>query len=791
MGEVKGMVRLLACSSAALIAAMVPGAVMAQTAAPAPASRAAAQDQSTTSVGDVVVTARRREEAVRDVPSTITAQGAEQLEQKSPIEGVGDLLQLVPGVRFNGVQSENLSEVSVRGSGTQRATSADSAVGLFVNGAYVGSSTLGGRNFKRVDYFDLARVEALEGPQGALYGRNSEFGSINIVLNQPVFRNGGRVSATYTDDLGQVQLQGIVNRQVNDKVAVRFGAQVTGQGGGIYRNPNRDTYYDHTDGYILRGQIRYSSGPLDVNLMLDAQDMNLPTFVNQWVVPAGRIATIPLGYTGPRYDVPSDVDNDLHQTVQRAMLTAKYDLGWAQLTSTSMAMQYHSVQNFAAAIDLSTEAMFQSLGEIGLYPLGGTRTDVRDKTLYQDVHLTGDAYSGNLQWLAGIEGLAQDDDYTRDVRTSPCALTATSGICGGTPTQPICYKLTPTAANCPAVFPLAFGARRIVPSEYHSAAVYGSLKYDIGQLALAGELRYSRDNKKASQSDFRLYTTTPVGVPSTYEFDEDNLSYAASASYHLSRTSLIYARLGTGYRAGGVNNGSVVAVAPNPLQPTYGNEQTTSYELGLKTNLTRNIFFRLSAYESRTKDAIALVTDGCTVTNVCLQAASNFNINGGTMQVKGVEASLDGAWQVADGRLSIGLNGAHQDATWDEVAAVAGAPILGSTVAQTPEWTYSANVNFRHPMGAGMSGFVNVAWNGQQGGGQDTVTLATPFIPLDDLSNVDFRTGVDIRQIEVALFVKNVTNQVIPVLKLQQVDIPLANRYTRPRTWGLTATYRW
>jgi iron complex outermembrane receptor protein len=179
------------------------------------------------------------------------------------------------------------------------------------------------------------------------------------------------------------------------------------------------------------------------------------------------------------------------------------------------------------------------------------------------------------------------------------------------------------------------------------------------------------------------------------------------------------------------------------------------------------------------------------VTNACLQAATNFNINGGTMQVKGVEASLDALYQVADGRLAIGLNGAHQDATWDEVAAVAGAPLLGSIVAQSPEWTYSANVNFRHPMGAGLSGFVNVAWNGQQGGGQDTVTLATPFIPLDDVSNVDFRTGVDFRQIEVALFVKNVTNQIIPVLKLQQVDIPLANRYSRPRTFGVTATYRW
>jgi iron complex outermembrane receptor protein len=782
------MVRLLACSSAALIAAMVPGVVLAQTAA---APRPEAQDQAT-NVGDVVVTARRREEAVRDVPSTITALGAEQLEQKSPIEGVADLLQTVPGVRFNGVQSENLAEVSVRGSGTQRATSADSAIGLFVNGAYAGSSTLGGRNFKRLDYFDLARVEVLEGPQGALYGRNSEFGSVNIVLAQPQFRNGGRVSATYTDDLGQVRAEGVVNQQLSDTVAVRFGAQVTGQGGGIYYNPNQNKYYDHTDGYILRGQIRYNEGPWDVNFLVDAQDMNLPTFVNQWVVPPGRLPTIPLGYTGPRYDVPSDVPNDLHQTVQRAMLIANYDFGWGTLTSTSMAMQYHSVQNFAAAIDLATQAAFQASGQIGLYPLGGTTTDVEDKTLYQDIHITGEAMDGRLEWLAGVEGLAQDDDYVRDQRTSPCAVTATSSICGGTPTTPICYRLIPNATACPAVFPLQFGSRRIVPSEFRSGAVYGSLKYDIGNLSVSGELRYSSDHKTASQSDFRLYTTTPIGTPSTYEFEQNNVSYAASASYRFSPSGLVYFRTGNGYRAGGVNNGTVVGVAPNPLRPTYENEETTSYEVGLKTDLMRNVFFRLSAYQSETTDAIASVSDGCTVANVCGQAGSLFNINGGTVEVKGIEAALDALFEVGPGRLSLGLNAANQNAEFTEVqAGIAGLPILGSPVAQTPDWTMSANLNYRAPLAPNLAGFFNLAYNGSRGGGQDTVTLATPFIPLDDVDNVDLRTGVQFRQMEFAVFVRNLTNEVIPVLKLQQVDIPLANRYSRPRTWGFTATYRW
>ncbi|GAA0637060.1 TonB-dependent receptor [Brevundimonas lenta] len=772
---------------------MGPGVAMAQTSGSDPARQAADEQTAATQLGDVVVTARRREEAIRDVPATITALTDEQLEAKGPVEGTGDLLQTVPGVRFNGVQAENLAEISIRGSGTQRATSADSAVGLFVNGAYVGSSTLGGRNFKRIDYFDLSRIEVLEGPQGALYGRNSEYGTVNIVLARPAFRDGGRVSATYTDDLSQMRVEGVVNQQLSDTVAVRFGAQVTGQGGGIYYNPNQDSYYDHTDGYIVRGQVRYSDGPVDVNLLVDAMDMNLPTFANQWVIPAGRLPTLPLGYTGPRYDIPQDVDNGLHQTVQRAMLTADYDFGWATLTSTTMALQSESAQDFAGGVDLATQAMFQSQGQIGFYPLAQTSTFAEDKTLYQDVRLAGEAMDGSLQWLAGAEALMQDDFYTRDTVTSPCVQTATSGICGGTPTQPICYRLTPTALNCPTVFPRPFGSHRVAPSEYRSGAVYGSLKYDTGPWSVSGELRYSRDDKTATQSDFNLYTTTPVGTSTTYTFEQDNLSYAAMASYRLtgSMPTLLYARTGTGYRAGGVNNGAVVPVAPNPLRPTYENEDTTSYEVGLKSDLTDNVFLRVSAYASETDNAIASVLDGCTVLNVCGQVGSVFNINGGTVEVRGLEVALDSKFDVGPGQLTLNLNGARQEAEWVEVVTAPGAPVLGSSVAQTPDWTMSANVNYAQPIGENLTGFFNIAYNGQRGGVQDTATATAPAIPLEDIDNIDARVGFNYQRTTVAFFVKNLTDEVIPVLKLQQGDIPLANRYSRPRTFGVTLGYRW
>ncbi len=789
------MVRLLTCSAIALIAAMPHGIALGQeqgAANPAP-NQAETEDTSSSSVERIIVTARRREESIQDVPSTITALSADQLEAQGPVVGTGDLLQTVPGVRFNGVQSENLAEVSVRGSGTQRATSADSGVGLFVNGAYVGSSTLGGRNFRRVDYFDLARVEVLEGPQGALYGRNSEFGTVNIVLARPAFRDSGRVSATYTNELEELRLEGVVNHQLTDDIAIRIGAQVTDQWDGIYYNPNQGEHYDHTEGYIARAQLRYESGPIDVNFLIDTQDIDLPTFVNQWVLPAGRLGILPQGYTGPRYDVPSDVPNGLNQTVDRAMVTLDYDLGWGTLTSTTMAMRTRSQQDFSAAVDLATQGSFQAQGWIGLYPLGGTSTDARNETLYQDVHINGQNEDGDITWLVGAELLSQEDFYTREARTNPCFQTATSSICGGTPTTPECYSLIPGATPCPAIFPRPFGNRRVVPSEFDSAAVYGSLTYDINNWSFTGDLRYSRDEKVASQSDFRLYTTIPIGTPSTYEFEQNSISYALSVSYRLNETTQVYARTGSGYRAGGVNNGTVVSVAPNPLQPTYDNEETTSYEIGLKSDVTDHVSFRVSAYMSETTDAIASVRDGCTVLNACGQAGSLFNINGGTVEVYGVEAALDTVFDVGPGTLRMGWNAGHQNAEFTEVqAGIAGLPLLGSPVAQTPDWTWSGNVNYRLPLGPDITGFVNVLYRAQRGGGQDTVTATSPFIALPDVDTVNMRFGADFaRTWTLAAFVRNVTDEEIPVLQLQQGSTPLVTRWSRPRTVGASLTYRW
>ena len=762
-------------------------------------SAASPSQQGDTTVDAVVVTARRREESIRDVPATVTAVTAGELAATGPVQGTGDLLRLSPGVRFNDLAAPNLSEVSIRGSGTQRATGADSSVGLFFNGAYTGSSTLGGRNFRTLDYFDLERVEVLKGPQGALYGRNSEFGSVNIIPAKPQFKYTGYVDETYTGGLDQNRIQGVFNMPLGDDFAIRIGAESFLQDGGFYKNTLTGDYYDHTDGWLLRAQLRYRHGPLDVNFLYDAQDMNLPVFINSYVLPAGAAATIPTGFTQDPYNIPHNGADSTNQRLQRAQLVIDYNLGWAKLTSTTMSTDFHSDQNYSSAIDLGTEAFFQSQGFVGVYPLAQTSTRSKDSSLYEDFHATGGLFADRLTWLVGAEALYQRTSNGLLNVTNPCTLTATSGICGGQPGALTCYRLLPTSLNCPAVYPASFGATQVTPQQYLSVAGYGSLRFDIGWgLSVSGELRYTTDDKKAQQNAFRLYTLTPAGTNTAYEFQADRTNYTVTASWKAPNLpsawqQLLYFRTGTGYRAGGINPGISSPLAPNPFMTTYDNEDTTSYEAGLKGNLGRNIYFTIAGYSSQTTNAIASINDGCTVLNACKQGATVFNINGGTEDASGVEATINGRFDVAGGRLALGLTGATQQATYSAVrAGYPGLPIVGSTVAQLPDYTMSGTLDYAHAITSSVDGFFHMTWNGQWGGGQDTVTPTAPLVPLFDYNLVSLRTGVNWGRTQIAVFVQNLTDEMFPALQLQlSAGVPLSYRYNQPRTYGVSVSHRW
>lgn len=782
-------------ASAAVLALVAANPALAQnnagSNAPAPSSGGTAPGGQA-SVGDIIVTARKRAESLRDIPSTVSAVTAATLAERGPITGTTDLLDAVPGVRFNNVGGSNLSEVSIRGSGTERATGADSGVGLYVNGAYIGSSTLSGRNFKNIDYFDLERVEVQEGPQGALYGRNSEYGDVNIVLANPKFENSGSISDTYTGGLDQNHLTAVVNRKLSDDVAVRVGGETYGQTRGFYYDPNNNRYYDRTTGWAGRAQVRVKSGRLDVTALIDGENLNLPSFVNSWVLGPGVSPAFPAGFMQSRFILPHSGLDALKQTSIRGMVMANYSLDWATITSTSMITRWHSAQQYAGSeLDLAAEGSLRAGGQLGAYPFSQISTDTRDRTIYQDLRLAGTTAGGQVQWLVGAEGLFQHDRYQAQAATNPCTLTLTSGICGGTPAQPICYDTAPTNTPCPSPYPLPYGTDGTTNQQVSSEAAYASLKYSMGHFSFDVEGRITHDRKAATQTVYNLYTTVLAATPSNFVFEKTQPTWATSLSYKMANAqqTRLYIKIGTGYRAGGVNLGLFNAKAPNPLVYSYSDETTISYEAGIKTDLLPGMFFILDGYLSRTKDAIASITDGCTVT-VCGTGQTTFNVNGGNVHAKGVEASLNDKLALGGGTLNLALNGSWQRANYVSITpGVTGLPLLNSSVAQIPKWVMSASVNYRHAITQNATGFINMLYSGQRGGVQDTVTAATPPLSLSDFDQFTLSGGVNLGPFEASVWVKNLTNETIQLLKFQLSGSPYQVRYNAPRTIGGTLTY--
>ena len=133
-------------------------------------------------VEEVVVTAQKREQKIQDVPISITAITAKAIEDRD-VESVADLNGLAPNLRTSTAPTTSLTiTANMRGIGQgQPAIWGDPAVGIYVDGAFVGKNT-----GAMIDVIDLERIEVLRGPQGTLFGRNTQAGAINFISRKPL-----------------------------------------------------------------------------------------------------------------------------------------------------------------------------------------------------------------------------------------------------------------------------------------------------------------------------------------------------------------------------------------------------------------------------------------------------------------------------------------------------------------------------------------------------------------------------------------------------------------------------
>lgn len=142
----------------------------------------------------ITVTAQKQEENLKDVPVSMTVMNGFDLEDRN-IDGIWDLADHVPGLmNFDTGMSDIFSQPSMRGI-TAPTSTFNTSVGLYIDGVPV----LAGPGYT-AGLLDIERVEVLRGPQGTLYGKNTEAGAINIISRQPDNDFRGKVGLEYGED---------------------------------------------------------------------------------------------------------------------------------------------------------------------------------------------------------------------------------------------------------------------------------------------------------------------------------------------------------------------------------------------------------------------------------------------------------------------------------------------------------------------------------------------------------------------------------------------------------------
>ena len=794
-------------------------------------------------LGEIIVTATKRNERLRDVPESVTAISGAALAAVGPVINTGDLISSVPGARFNNLNSPLTSEISIRGSGTERGTGADSSVGLYSNGVYVGFNGGGGRNFTPIDSFDVDHVEVLEGPQGALYGRDAEYGVVNIISQRPTFKNSLLLDNVYTIETQQNLATVVANYAVNSNLAIRIGGEDYYQSSGFEYNPDTNRYFDTTSGFILRGQARYSAGRFDGDLLVQRQTLHIPSFYSaddyQPADPTTGYpgtSTYPKGFTQDLRSIPHNGRDYAKEDVTQVELFLNYNFGWANLNSSSSWRRVTTVQQVDQdTLDVAEEAALQTIGEKGAYPFVQNNNYGTTDTFYEDLHFVGAPFLGDrANWLAGLELLDQPQPQSQTTTQDPCATVTNPNpiigraACTGTPTQPQCVPILSGSTCGTPVSP--YGIYNPTSSSYYSYAPYASLNFKLGAgFTLGGEVRYSHDHKSADNAAFELYTTTPYpfltggSFPAAhYNLDSGNTTYTATLSYKLPwrGDNLIYSKVGTGYRVGGFNFGVSPPLLPTPypkgvstavnyapVVPNYSDETSTSYEVGFKGTIVRRTYFTLAAYYQDTLNALAGVKDGCTVTNACLTSNTNYTVNGGTVHGSGLEAQFSTTQDILGGALNFQINGSTQTAHYASNPTVGvngeklnGLPLIGSSVAQNPHYLLDSTVNYVHPITDAINGFINVRLHGQWGGIQDSQTSAVVF-SMDNFQDVDLRAGIDYRSLEFAVIARNLTDEFHRNLQLEQAGVNTVTgatvpvftqvRPNLPTSVALEVKYRW
>jgi len=777
-------------------------------------------------IEEVIVTATRRSEVLSKVPQSISAFTAEKIDQLNA-KSIADLVAYTPGVTFD----DTTKTVSIRGVNSD---AGDATTGVYIDDTPIQIRTLGfGSDNTLPSVFDLERVEVLRGPQGTLFGAGSEGGTVRYITPQPSLTDYSvyaKSEIAETED-GAPSYEGGVafgGPIVDDKLGFRVSGWARHDGGWVdkvdYMNPN-DVLQSDTNSvntYVVHGAVTWKpTSQLTLTPSVFYQNRRQNNIDDYWV-----------GLSNPgggdyKTATPENMADKDHFSLYA--LKGDYDFGGAELiTNTSFFDRHELVNDYSGTLyDLS---YFQGIIRDHFNPDYGQRCKAGLCHYYRALHLKDPNFIPELLTPTGLDlpaypGSAPFGRYeatnnvtnTQSNFTQEARLQSTDQDARFTWIVGFFYsnqsQLSVEEINdpqLPALTQYLWGltmqqawGEDLLPNgddyinhtrghEHQTAAfvnaTYGIipdvLKLQVG--ARIAQTHFDFNNFSDGAQNFGPLQGTPGKKNETPFTPMANLTWQINDDY------MVYATAAKGYRIGGANPlFPVSACTEITVEPqSYDSDSVWSYEAGTKDKFLDG---RLQASGS----IYYLKWTNIQQTVGLPSCGFRYTTNQGGAVSKGFD--LQGEWLPID-NLDIDFSLGYTDAHYTSTSASAGLVLAnpGDKLPGSP-WSFSLGAQYTATV-MGLDSFARVDYEyasreiGLTPDRDNSTTLFDGGLEPEPTTNVvKIRAGATVRKVDLALFVDNLFNA-HPQLGLnhQDSDTLLYEATTlRPRTFGLTATYRY
>jgi outer membrane receptor protein involved in Fe transport len=611
-----------------------------------------AQEASGPQLEEVIVTAQKREESLRDVPISVDAVAGEKLAEAG-IARLDDLKSYVPNLQVTETGIAN--NFYVRGIGSGLNHGFEQSVSIYSDGIYRGRG-----HQSRMPFLDLERIEVLRGPQPILFGKNAVAGAVNLTSARPTDEFYGSIRGAVefeTDErLGDLVLSGPFGDTFGARVAVRY-RETDGYQKNLTLNrdePARDELggrltlaFEPSDAFDAT--LKIEGGSFDVLgrqvEMFDARPATAGTFTG---------LTYPQILANVFGQHPSVLNADIDYNrssngdfseldSEEAAFTMNFRVGSLTLTSVSG----YSAYDLAEGCDCDFNG-----GNVF------TATIAEDfEQLSQELRLTSPV-DQRVAWIAGL--FYQEYDLVEEDTVQ-------------FPTNSVAVPLVAQLAGAPTAAAFAGSQNpRVFTQDSELYAVFAQATFNVtDRFRMTGGARWSSEDKTGSRvtriADASGTTLNHPGVNAVYlnllgiqahalpdatnsgERSEDFVSPLVNVQWDISDDTMTYVSWVRGNKAGGFDARSNRAPPVGTFQ--FEDEEATSYELGVKTGIRGVAELSAAVFFTDYEDLQTSAFDG----------RLGFTVGNGSAEIRGVEVA--GRWQATQ-NLFLGGSIAYLDFEW-------------------------------------------------------------------------------------------------------------------------------